>query len=66
MDGMKKDGVKAVIVESIYSTKYPDLIARTLGVKYVVAPYSVGAMGTKTYFDLIDMLVDKTKQAFKQ
>ncbi len=66
IQGMKADGIKAILVESIYSTKYPDLVARQLGVKYVVAPYSVGSMGTKTYFDLIDLLVDKTKQALNQ
>ena len=66
MSGMKKDGVKALVVESIFPTKYPDLVSRTIGVKYVVSPYSVGAMGTKTYFDLIDMMVDKTKQALAQ
>jgi zinc/manganese transport system substrate-binding protein len=66
MQGMKADGVKAVVIESIFPTKYPDLVARQLGVKYVIAPYSVGSMGTKSYFDLIDMLVDKTKQALSQ
>jgi zinc/manganese transport system substrate-binding protein len=66
IDGMKKDGVKALIVESIFPTKFPALVARTLGIKYVVVPYSVGAGGTKTYFDLIDVWVDKTKQAFRQ
>ncbi len=66
MSGMKKDGVKAVVIESIFPTKYPDLLRRTLGVKYVVSPYSVGTMGTKTYFDLIDMMVDKTKEALRQ
>lgn len=66
MQGMKADGVKAVLIESIFPTKFPDLLSRQLGVKYVVAPYSVGAMGTKTYFDLIDMLVDKAKQALSQ
>ena len=66
MSGMKKDGVKAVVIESIFPTKYPDLLGRTLGVKYIVSPYSVGTMGTKTYFDLIDMMVDKTKEALRQ
>lgn len=66
MSGMKKEGVKAVLIESIFPTKYPDLISRTLGVKYVVSPYSVGSMGTKSYLDLIDTMVDKAKQALSQ
>jgi zinc/manganese transport system substrate-binding protein len=65
MNGMKADGVKAVLIESIYSTKYPELIKRQLGVNYVVAPYSVGSMGTKSYFDFMDLLVDKTRQALR-
>lgn len=66
MSGMKKDGVKALLIESIFPTKYPELVSRTLGVKYVVSPYSVGAMGTKNYLDFIDTMVDKAKQALKQ
>jgi zinc/manganese transport system substrate-binding protein len=66
IDGMKKDGVKAVVIESIFPTKFPDLVSRTLGVKYFVVPYSVGSMGTKTYFDLIDQMVEKTRQALAQ
>ena len=65
ISGMKADGVKAMLVESIYSTKYPELIKRQLGVDYVVAPYSVGSLGTKNYFHFIDTLVDKAKQAFR-
>jgi zinc/manganese transport system substrate-binding protein len=65
MNGMKTDGIKAVLVESIYSTKYPELIKRQLGVDYVVAPYSVGSMGTRNYFDFMDLLVDKAKQALR-
>lgn len=66
LQGMRADGVKALLVESIYSTKYPELIKRQLGVQYVVAPYSVGSLGTKNYFDFMDLLVDKTKQALSR
>jgi len=62
---MKRDKVKAVVIESIYPTRYPDLITRQTGEKYVVVPYSVGSLGTDSYFELIDLLVDRFKQALR-
>ncbi len=56
---MKEENVKALVVESIYPKRFPDLVAREVGIKYQVVPYSVGSMGTKTYFDLIETWVDK-------
>lgn len=55
---MKANGVKAMIVETIYPTRYPQLLAKQVGGHYVVAPYSVGSLGTKNYFDFMDKLVD--------
>jgi zinc/manganese transport system substrate-binding protein len=62
---MKAQKVKAVVIESIYPHQFPDLIARETGAKYVVVPYSVGAMGTKSYFDLIDRWVTGYKEALQ-
>lgn len=62
---MKDDKVSAVVIESIYSKKFPDLIQRETGAKYEVVPYSVGSFGTKSYIDLIDTWVDKYKQALR-
>lgn len=62
---MKEERVTALAVESVYPTRFPDLIKRETGTDYVVVPYSVGAMGTKDYFDLIDMWVAKYKQALR-
>ena len=63
---MKRDKVKAVVIESIYPTKYPDLLSRELGVKYVVASYSVASVDEAGYYKLIDGLVDAFKKALSQ
>lgn len=62
---MKDHHIKAVAIESIYPKRFPDLIERQTGAKYQVVPYSVGSMGTKSYIDMIDMWVDKYKQALR-
>ncbi len=62
---MKEHRVTAVVIESIYPKRFPDLIARETGVKYVVVPYSVGSLGTKSYIDLIEMWVDKYAEALR-
>ena len=65
IDRMKSQRVTTVVVESIYPKRFPDLVQRETGDKYVVIPYSVGAMGTKSYFDLIDRWVSGYKQALQ-
>jgi hypothetical protein len=55
-----------VVIESIYPTRYPDLLSRQLGIKYSVAPYSVPSLDAAGYYKLIDSLVDSFKQAFSQ
>lgn len=62
---MKDQHVTAVAVESIYPKRFPDLIQRETGAKYVVVPYSVGSLGTKSYIDLMDMWVARYKQALR-
>lgn len=62
---MKDEHVNAMAIESIYPKRFPDLVKRETGANYVVVPYSVGAMGTKSYIDLIDMWVSKYKEALK-
>lgn len=62
---MKAANVKAMVIESIYPDRFPDLVARETGVKYQTVPYSVGSMGTKNYFDLIQAWVDKYKAALR-
>ncbi|MHB1455284.1 MAG: metal ABC transporter substrate-binding protein [Armatimonadota bacterium] len=62
---MKDEKVTAMVIDSIYPLRFPDLIARETGVKYVVTPYSVGSMGTKSYLDMIDLMVNKYKEALK-
>ncbi|MDH7602315.1 MAG: metal ABC transporter substrate-binding protein [Armatimonadota bacterium] len=62
---MKEENVKALVVESIYPKRFPDLVAREVGIKYQVVPYSVGSMGTKTYIDLIDAWVERFAKALE-
>jgi zinc/manganese transport system substrate-binding protein len=65
MKRMKEAHVTAMVIESIYPRRFPDLIARETGIKYQVVPYSVGSLGTKSYTDLIDMWVDKYRDALR-
>lgn len=60
---MKAGGCKAIILGSIYSRRYADLIAKTTGAQVSVVPYSVGGMGTHTYIEYIDAIVDGFKKA---
>jgi zinc/manganese transport system substrate-binding protein len=62
---MKEHKVTAVAIESVYPRRFPDLIARETGAKYVVVPYSVGSLGTRSYIDLIDAWVTKYKEALR-
>jgi zinc/manganese transport system substrate-binding protein len=62
---MKDQKVTAIVIESVYPDRFPDLISRETGVKYQVVPYSVGSMGAKNYFDLIGAWVDKYKVALR-
>jgi zinc/manganese transport system substrate-binding protein len=66
IDGMKKDRVRAILIESIYPTRYSELMARQIGVKAVIAPYSVSSLNSGSYFNFIDTLVDRAKQALSQ
>jgi len=63
---MKRDGVKAVVIESIYPTRFADLVQRQTGDKYVIAPYSVGSLGTTNYFNFMDKMVASFRQALSQ
>ncbi|MCE5314356.1 MAG: metal ABC transporter substrate-binding protein [Armatimonadota bacterium] len=62
---MKDQKIKAVVIESVYSKRFPDLIERETGTKYKTVPYSVGSDGAKSYFDLIDSWVDKYQNALR-
>lgn len=65
ISGMRERGVKAIVVESIYPARFPEMVARETGGRCVVTPYSVGALGTKSYFDLIDSWVKRYKEALR-
>jgi ABC-type Zn uptake system ZnuABC Zn-binding protein ZnuA len=62
---MKEAHVKAMVVESIYPARYPDMVARETGAKSERVPYSVGAMGTRDYFDMIDKWVQGYREALR-
>ena len=60
---MKAEGCKAIILGSIYSRRYADLIARQSGAKVSIVPYSVGGMGTHNYVEYIDAIVTGFRKA---
>jgi len=62
---MKSAGVKTVVIESVYPRQFPDMIVRETGATLGVTPYSVGALGTKNYFELIDKWVQVYRQALQ-
>ncbi len=62
---MKAEKVTAMVIDSIYPTQFPDLVARETGIKYLITPYSVGSLGTKDYFEFIDLIVKRYKEALR-
>lgn len=60
---MKRDNMKAVVIESIYPTRFADLIKRQTGAQYEIAPFSVGSLGTTNYFNFMDKLVGSFRKA---
>jgi zinc/manganese transport system substrate-binding protein len=62
---MKEHGVKAIVIESVYPKRFPEMVASETGGRLVVTPYSVGALGTKSYFDLMDLWVERYKEALR-
>ncbi len=62
---MKRDGVKAVIIPSIYPTRFGDLVAKETGGTVAVVPYSVGSRGTTDYISYMDAIVQGFKKALK-
>lgn len=62
---MKRDTVKAVIIPSIYPTRFGDLVAKETGGKVSVVPYSVGSLGTTDYFSYMDAIVGGFKKALQ-
>ena len=62
---MKRDGVKAILVESIYPTRFAILLAKQTGSRYTVAPYGVGSQNTSGYLGFMDKLVASFKTALE-
>ncbi len=62
---MKEQHTQAVVIESVYPTRFPELVTRETGVKYQVVPYSVGSDSVHNYFELIDAWVSKYKAALR-
>jgi zinc/manganese transport system substrate-binding protein len=63
---MRRDRVRGLLIESIYPQRFPQLVASQLGSKVIVAPFSVSTMNQGAYFNLIDTLVDRARQAASQ
>lgn len=66
INGMKAAGVRAIVIPSIYSTRFADLAAKGSGGTVAVVPYSVGSQGTKDYIGYIDAIVDGFRSALSQ
>ena len=62
---MKKENVRAVIIPSIYPTRFGDLVAKETGGTVAVVPYSVGSEGTTDYFTYMDAIVAGFVKALK-
>lgn len=62
---MQKDKVRAVLIESIYSRRWPDFVKRQTGIDYVIGPFSVADTNQGSYLAMIDKLVSATTQALK-
>jgi len=63
VERMKKGNVKAVVIESICPTRWPEFLKRQANINYVVAPYSVSGMEAGDYYQFVDTLVDDFAQA---
>lgn len=63
MATMKAQGTRAILIESIYSMRYPNQVAASVGSHAVVGPYSVESMAPGGYAAMIDKLVQAAKQA---
>lgn len=63
MTSMKRDNVKAILVEGIYPRRYPDLVSRQTGAKYEYGPYSVATQNQEGYLKMVDALVDAFQKA---
>lgn len=65
IEAMKREKVKAMVVETAYAKKYPEFVAREAGARLVWVPYSVGVMGTRDYIGLIDQIVQGFRKALQ-
>jgi len=54
--------VKAILVESFYPKKIPQYLSEKSGIPMLDLPTDTGESGIKTYFDLIDHLIDEIKK----
>ncbi len=55
--------VKAIVVENFYPKKIPEYLAQKAGIPMILIPTDTGEEGIKTYFDLIDRIVNEMGKA---
>ncbi len=60
---MKAQGTRAILIEGIYPLRYPNVVAKAVGSRAVVGPYSVASLSQGAYAAMIDKLVDAARQA---
>ncbi|NLC58861.1 MAG: zinc ABC transporter substrate-binding protein [Armatimonadetes bacterium] len=63
IDSMKREKVKAMVVETIYPKRFPEFVARETGARLEWAPYSIGVLGTQDYLSFVDRIVQAFQRA---
>jgi zinc/manganese transport system substrate-binding protein len=62
---IEREGIEVLLSANYFEERKPQLIAERTGIRSVVVPLSVdGEEGVSTYFDLVDLWVDRLTEAF--
>lgn len=66
IQSMKQNKVKALLMETFYPRKFPDLISKQTGARVVVLPYEAGAVkGADTYIEMMDYIIRRVSDALQ-
>lgn len=57
--------VKVILMESFYPRKVPEYLSQKSGIPLVEIPVDVGEEGTKNYFELIELMIEKLKKVLE-
>ncbi|MBU3956254.1 metal ABC transporter substrate-binding protein [bacterium] len=65
IERMKTEKAGLIIQETFHPKRTGEMVARETGAEFLVLPASVGAMGTKNYFELFDYIVKEICSSLK-